>query len=327
MRHALPLVFGLPALVAIWVLGSIVTTTAPPPASADTVAADVQIGIDTDTAGNTATSLGSQETCSAIAVVGDTLEIDVVVTGIPPYDPITNSGGVAGFQFDVLYDPAVVNVIGWDADMMLAANGDPIWFSVTDPASASEPDADGDFFVAQADLSVNLESGDGVLIRITLQAVGVGTSILDLTEILAPGDGVPLIGGAGGSTYTPIAVHDAEITVGGSCTSGVLDNDVDGFSDGMELFMGTLPLQSCPETAAPHDEALDAWPPDFDDNQSVEINDLLGAGVSFKGSFGSSEGDAAYSARFDMNASGEIDITDLLGAGASFKSTFGQSCL
>ena len=50
--------------------------------------------------------------------------------------------------------------------------------------------------MAQADLSVNLESGDGVLIRITLQAVGVGTSILDLTEILAPGDGIPLIGGA-----------------------------------------------------------------------------------------------------------------------------------
>ena len=58
----------------------------------------------------------------------------------------------------------------------------------------------------------------------------------------------------------------------------------------------------------------------------MEINDLLGAGVSFKGSFGSSEGAAAYSASFDMNASGEIDITDLLGAGASFKSTFGQSC-
>jgi hypothetical protein len=61
-------------------------------------------------------------------------------------------------------------------------------------------------------------------------------------------------------------------------------------------------------------------------DKKVTVSDLLGAGGSFKDSFGSSQGDPEYSARFDLDVNGVINVNDLLGAGKSFKSSFGTSC-
>ena len=253
------------------------------------------------------------ETCNSIAAVGDTLEIDVVVRGVPPYDPGSGSGGLVGFQFDLLYDPTVVNVVAFDARMMLTADGEAMLFSISDPV----PDNDGDFLAAALDFSTSYESGDGVLIRITLQAVGNGTSLLDLNE-LGSGNGVPLILDSA-NPYPLSEVGDGEVVVEGSCASALLDSDSDGFTNGEEAVIGTLPLDPCPDTLTFNDEDPDPWPPDWDDSQSVDLMDLL----PFKPHYGATDpSDPEYQSRYDLNMDGAIHIFDLL----PFKPFFNLSC-
>ena len=312
MKRLLPPAIGTLALALVLALGSGGSTA--------TAAVEVELGLDVDTAGNSALSLGSHETCAEIASVGDTFDVDAVVRGIPPFDPETWAGGVAGVQFMLNYDPAVVKVIGLDTELMLTADADPppLHMSFSDPV----PDADGAFGVAAVDLSGSGEDGDGVLARLTLEAIGEGGTILDIT----PDGAEALVVDPDGGPYALSFLADAEVVVGGPCTGGVLDNDGDGFGDGLEQFVVTAALRSCPQTAAMNDETVDAWPPDFNDNGSVEVSDLLGMGTSFKSSFGSGSGDGEYAARFDLNASSNVDVNDLLGGGASFKSSFGSSC-
>ena len=74
------------------------------------------------------------------------------------------------------------------------------------------------------------------------------------------------------------------------------------------------------------DEDPDSWPPDFRDDRTVDINDLLGDPISFKNSFGATDPDPLYFPRYDLNMDGSIDILDLLATPNSFKSMFGMSC-
>lgn len=97
------------------------------------------------------------------------------------------------------------------------------------------------------------------------------------------------------------------------------DTDGDGFLDEDEEFMGTLPYNACPATSTVNDEPIDAWPPDFNDDQTVNIFDL----ALFNPHFGSSEGDPNYDPRYDLDINGSIDILDIL----PFKEYLGQTCL
>ncbi len=71
-------------------------------------------------------------------------------------------------------------------------------------------------------------------------------------------------------------------------------------------------------TTTANDEAPDAWPPDFNDDRSVDIFDTL----LFKPVFNTSVPNPYYDARRDLNANGMIDIFDVL----HFKPFFGKSC-
>jgi hypothetical protein len=104
------------------------------------------------------------------------------------------------------------------------------------------------------------------------------------------------------------------------------DGDYDGFADGTELFVGTDAVAACAATGTADDEALDAWPPDFNDSRNVNLVDLTGVPNSFKNSFGATDPDPNYFARFDLSMDGLINIVDLVGVPNSFKSTFGMSC-
>jgi hypothetical protein len=57
------------------------------------------------------------------------------------------------------------------------------------------------------------------------------------------------------------------------------------------------------------------------------VNDLLGAGVSFKNSFGAVGPNPPYYARFDLSQNNVVDVLDLLGVPNSFKSTYGMTCV
>ncbi len=205
----------------------------------------VTVAIDTDTTGNTATSLGDIQNCNSISV-GQSLDVDVTVATIPPWNDLNgdgtpeknDTGGLQGFQFILLYDPQIVEVTAINNEMLIAANG-------VIPVDLGDelPDRDGRFELGFADYdSTTPEDGAGVLSRITLTAVGNGQSNLDLSETE--------VVDTGGDGYT-LTVGNAAVSVGQACTapapaptsapSSGLDSDGDGLSDAEELRLGTDP--------------------------------------------------------------------------------------
>lgn len=102
------------------------------------------------------------------------------------------------------------------------------------------------------------------------------------------------------------------------------DSDCDGYPDivqvgliAPEAIIGTASGEHCSATPGVHDEALpDAWPPDFNDNQVVNVGDIL----SFNSSFGQQGTDPPVSfagtstpvSRWDLNANGIVNVGDVL---------------
>ena len=122
-------------------------------------------------AGNTATTVGSIQN-SRSTTCGSTFNVDVVIQGV------TN---IAGFQADLLYNPAVLRVTAVNYNFLLTTTGTAV-INVGDPT----PDTDGNFLLFAAMYSTipfTGASGDGVLARITIQAIGSGSSALDLTSV------------------------------------------------------------------------------------------------------------------------------------------------
>lgn len=187
-----------------------------------------EIAVDLDTTGNSATSLGPREDCASVGP-NDTLQIDVTVKGVPPFDPGTFSGGIAGFGFDLLYDPTVIKVTAVDLDFLHASAGARIPFDIIDPL----PDTDGVFRFDSGDLSQNFESGDGVLARIALQAVGTGASILRLAYATSPyyDPDPPAVMDASATIYEVTSVRDAAVSVGDLSVCNDVDTDGDTVPD------------------------------------------------------------------------------------------------
>lgn len=98
------------------------------------------------------------------------------------------------------------------------------------------------------------------------------------------------------------------------------DSDGDGYDDATEVFLSTDPATACPATSTPNDEDPDAWPPDFDDNQIINITDVF---PLLPPHFGSSTGDPDYSQRADLVPDGVINITDVFKV---LPPVFGSSC-
>jgi hypothetical protein len=80
------------------------------------------------------------------------------------------------------------------------------------------------------------------------------------------------------------------------------DFDGDGFEDEFEAFsVGTDPTSACAATSTPNDEAPDPYPPDMNDDQSVNILDVFEMFPAWLG----------VSARHDLNADGAVNILDV----------------
>jgi len=158
-----------------------------------------------DPAGNDATSFGPLEACAALPGIGTTLQFDVVIQGVPPSTGV-GGGGLGGFQMNLQYNQSVVQVSNYSAAFMLQAGGPPLT-----PVSASEPvpDADGNWQMSEFEVGGNYESGDGVLIRIELQAVGNGQSPLRLLAVT--------VFDSQGSPYTIGQITDGSVFVGSPC--------------------------------------------------------------------------------------------------------------
>ncbi|MEO8457198.1 MAG: thrombospondin type 3 repeat-containing protein [Chloroflexota bacterium] len=207
MRFAPRLIFSvLLGLVAVTALG-LIAFGGSAQAHHDPGDPDIDIvSIDADITGNTATSLGPIDPCGSIASVGGTLNVDLVVDQIP-------DAGVAGVQGDLLYDPSIVKVTALDYNFLMAS-GQINAFSFSDVP----PDTDGDFFFSIADLSGVAESGEGVIIRVTLEAVGIGVTTLTPGDNNG-GDGIPDIIDLDTNAYNVHHLSGATVAVGQPCSA------------------------------------------------------------------------------------------------------------
>ena len=147
------------------------------------------IGVDFDVTGNTATSLGTIDSC-AQASPGNTVTFDLFATGIPPYndngtpaDFTDDTGGIIGWQFTVQYDEAPFTIQTEDQDFLVYSSAGSAPFSVSDPL----PDTDGNNEWISGSLDIGLgtpESASGVISRITIEvdaaaAIGLYTIVVD----------------------------------------------------------------------------------------------------------------------------------------------------
>ncbi|MEO6196755.1 MAG: thrombospondin type 3 repeat-containing protein, partial [Dehalococcoidia bacterium] len=187
-----------------------------------------QVAADMDITGNGPTNLAMLDRCGLIGTVGDTIQIDVTAIGIPAYESNPRAHGIVGFAFDLAYDPTVLQVMTMDTGFLLASTSPHTPFGdFGDPL----PDTDGAFRIEFVDFSADAaESGDGVLVRLTLQAVGEGATAIDLTDTIEADD-TPNLLGADGIPYTIARVSDAVITVGESATCESVDREGDGVPD------------------------------------------------------------------------------------------------
>jgi hypothetical protein len=93
------------------------------------------------------------------------------------------------------------------------------------------------------------------------------------------------------------------------------DDDNDAFSDDKELYIGTDPLDACPD--GPTD---DAWPLDVSKNGQISVvADVL----NFRGRIGATAGSPEWWQRLDLNGDGTITVTgDVL----LYRGKIGQTC-
>ncbi len=102
------------------------------------------------------------------------------------------------------------------------------------------------------------------------------------------------------------------------------DSDGDGFSDLHEQYLGTNPNSACPSTSTPNDEAMDAWPPDFNDDRQVTLTDLTSFLAPVR-HLSTLEGQPAFSYRWDLIADGRIWVQDMTTLLAPVR-YYGTSC-
>jgi hypothetical protein len=164
-------------------------------------------GIDTDTTGNTATTLGTIDVCRSVSL-NDTFDVDLYVQDIPE---------LTAFGLRFYFEPAALKLVDADSSYLLA-QGAPLFEPL--------PDDDGYYFMEATTGGVGSASGDGVLVRITLEAIGEGPSPLTLGRALYITPlGVPVLG---------TNLSGAIVWVGEACPSGPGDADQDGVDDGSD---------------------------------------------------------------------------------------------
>jgi len=131
-------------------------------------------------------------------------------------------------------------------------------------------------------------------------------------EPVDPGTGLPILSRED---------YDGVLDTDGCHDSPGDDYDGDGWSDELEaLSLGTNAARGCALTATANDEDPDPWPPDFDDNQIVNILDVIPVLPPY---FGSSSGGPNYAQRRDLNADGIINILDVTKV---LPPVFGSTC-
>jgi hypothetical protein len=169
------------------------------------------VGLDADPVGSTATSLGTIDYCHRVEP-GVITDVDLVVDEIPADRPII------AFEMHITYDPAVVEVTAIDEHFLLGAVGS---FQPTSPLTDILPDRDGDFRLSVLDLAsngppgANMESGPGVLTRITFRGLAAGVTTLGI--VADPPNAYPAMFDDQNTVITVDDVGSAALAIGQPC--------------------------------------------------------------------------------------------------------------
>jgi hypothetical protein len=201
---------ALVAVAAIAVLATWAVSSHTPHVGAATA---VDVAIDMDVTGNDARLTGGADVqdCGEIDSAGtNEIEIDVI---LPP-PGVDAADGLNGYQLDLNYDPAVVDVTAEDFDSYLLnqAVGSfllPLSSGVPGTYSSGVAELGLPFGIEPAGVS---EVGPGVMVRLTLTGVAPGASDLTLTNVI-PVDGVL-------KEAIPVNnVFNATVVVDGTCAA------------------------------------------------------------------------------------------------------------
>ena len=115
------------------------------------------------------------------------------------------------------------------------------------------------------------------------------------------GDGVPDALDNCPAVSNPDQTNTDSDPQGDACDT---DDDNDDFNDAVESYVGTDPLDACPD-----DDTDDAWP--FDMNMDTDINVLDLFQFVLADVLATTSGDPKFSARFNLNWDETIDVLDL----------------
>lgn len=189
------------------------------------------LAIDAIPDGDGATSVEKIDSCAS-AQEGDTFNIDLII------EDVTD---LLAWEIGLSYEPKVLEVRDRDVQMFQAANPN----SQVMDTSNETPANSGRYVASAVDVAdpASPDSGSGVLARITLKAVGPGTSHLSLEKIDLDDDGAPdqgpflrdiageIIGDEDDDSFFDGSTTDAEIRVGEPCPDQ-LEARVEPLGDG-----------------------------------------------------------------------------------------------
>jgi len=186
------------------------------------------VGIDTNpsaTPANTATTLGTIETCRAVNN-GDTFTVDFYVSTLA-------APGIEGFQADLSYTSTKLKVTANNVSLLLGANAGSSVSDFTNYSSGIDalPDTDGKFTPAAVDFgtaSGHSETGTGVLARVTLQAIANGAATLTLTNVKLSDPSFNAIGDTNFDGVFDGPVSNAQIRIGQSCPTASVGGVAEG---------------------------------------------------------------------------------------------------
>jgi len=205
---------------------------------------ETSIGVDADTTGNTATTVGPIDECVEIAA-GEDHSVDVFVRDVD---------NLLAWEAVVSFEPEVLEIVDDDVKLFMASSQG----SDVQDVSGEVPDGDGRYLIGAFDAADPLspDSGSGVLVRLTVRGTGPGVSqvrlpLTDLTHDGNPDEGpllrdvdVKSIGDDNGDTLFDGPIADARIAVDASCADepGPAGQSEDDSADEGDGGLGTLTI-------------------------------------------------------------------------------------
>lgn len=265
--------FGLAAIVSVWLGGE-------PSEPAIATHAPVEIGLDADPTGNTATALGTRQACRVVSV-GTIFDVDLYVKNV---HELLSWGGYLSYNKPVtlVTRPGDNNQNSSDRWRFMFQQAQAVNSLFNSSETLPDNTGPGVYGVGAADQAVTAGFGDtgtGVLLRLQMQAIANGTSQLSIGLITIPELGQigpflkdssgALIGDSNGDGFFDGTITSATIVVGGSCT----DADGDGVPDASD---------NCPTVVNPNqenndlDSMGDACDDDDDNDGLLDTNEPSG---------------------------------------------------